>query len=115
MEVEYKNRELQKCAEMPGYAQRRLGAEQAKLFLLRLCVIREAESFEDLRYTPGHFHELHNVRKGQWAFNLNGPYRLILTPKVRPIPVNSYGGFDWSKIQSTIIVEIVNYHKERGL
>ena len=32
MEIQYKTKELQKCAEQPGYAQRKVGMEQAKSF-----------------------------------------------------------------------------------
>jgi proteic killer suppression protein len=112
MEIQYKNKELQKCAEQPGYAQRKLGVEQAKAFLRRINVMLAASCFEDLRNVPGHFHELHHNRKGQWGFDLNGPYRLIATPMSTPIPLDSHGGFDWKAIKDAVIVEIVNYHKE---
>ena len=114
MEIQYKTKELQKCAEQPGYAQRKLGMEQAKSFLRRVNVLLGANCFEDLRNVPGHFHELHHDRKGQWGFDLNGPYRLIVTPLSVPIPVNESGGFDWTAIRNAVILEIVNYHKEGG-
>ena len=112
MDLEYKNRELRKCAEQSGYAQRKLGAEQARVFLRRINVLRAAVCFEDLRNVPGHFHELNQDRKGQWGFDLNGPYRLIVTPLNRPIPLNGCNGYDWSAIKGAVVVEIVNYHKE---
>lgn len=112
MDLEYKNRELRKCAEQTGYAQRKLGAEQAKAYLRRINMLKAAVCFEDLRNVPGHFHELHQDRKGQWSFDLNGPYRLIVTPLLTPIPTNASGGYDWSKIRCAVVVEIVNYHKE---
>ena len=49
MEIQYKTKELQKCAVQPGYAQRKLGAEQAKAYLRRINVLLGANSFEDLR------------------------------------------------------------------
>lgn len=112
MEVWFKTKELRKCAEMPGYALRRLGAEQAKVFLRRLQFLLAAESFEDLRNTPGHFHELTHNRKGQWGYDLNGPWQLIVTPKSKPIPVDENGRYIWRAIRDAVIVEIVNYHKE---
>ena len=98
---------------MPGYAQRHLGRIQAVKFLLRINNLLDATSFEDLRNVPGHFHELTANRKGEWAFSLNEPYRLIVTPSKRPIPMNENGRFVWSEIRSAIVVEIVNYHHER--
>ena len=112
MEIHYRTKELQKCAEQPGYAQRKLGSDQAKAYLRRINILQSANCFEDLRNVPGHFHELHHDRKGQWGFDLNGPYRLIVTPLQNHIPTNNNGGFDWSAIKNAIIVEIVNYHKE---
>ena len=97
---------------MPGYAQRKLGAELAKAFLRRINLLQAASSFEDLRNVPGHFHELLYDRKGQWGFDLNGPYRLIVSPLSTPIPIHADGGYDWECIRDAVVVEIVNYHKE---
>ncbi len=75
--------------------------------------LKTAITFEDLRYVPGNFHELNYKRKGQWAFDLDQPYRLILTPQTKPIAVDKDGKFLWKAINDVIIVEIINYHKER--
>ena len=114
MEIVYRTKELRRCAEEPGYARRVLGAEQAKVFLRRIYALSNASSFEILRNAQGRFHELRHNRKGQWGFDLNGPYRLIVTPLEDPIPVNAQGGFDWRAIHGAVVVEIVNYHKEGG-
>lgn len=112
MDLEYQTKKLRRCAEEPGYAQKELGAEQAKVFLRRINVLAIARSFEDLRHVPGHFHELLHNRRGQWGFDLNGPCRLIVTPRTRPIAQNASGGYLWSAIKDAVIVEIVNYHQE---
>ena len=112
MEVRYKSKELQKCAEKGGYAQKKLGRDQAEKFLLRIGALLDADSFENLRNVPGHFHELTGRRKGQWAFDLNQPYRLIVTPLTLPIQTDSDGKYIWLEIRDAVVVEIVNYHKE---
>lgn len=112
MEVKYKSKDLQKCAEKSGYAQKKLGREQAEKFLLRIGALIDADSFENLRHVPGHFHELIGDRKGQWAFDLNQPYRLIVTPLTLPIPADNNGKYIWREICDAVVVEIVNYHKE---
>ena len=112
MEVKYKNKELQKCAEIDGYAQKKLGHDQAEKFLLRIGALLDADSFENLRNVPGHFHELTSDRKGQWAFDLNQPYRLIVTPQTFPIPTDDDGKCIWHEIRDAVVVEIVNYHKK---
>lgn len=112
MEVKYKSKELQKCADKDRYAQKKLGHDQAEKFLIRIGALIDADSFEDLRNVPGHFHELTDNRKGQWAFDLNQPYRLIVTPQTHPIPTDCDGKYIWHEIRDAVVVEIVNYHKD---
>jgi len=71
-----------------------------------------AETYDDLRNLPGRYHELKNQRKGQWACDLDHPYRLIFTPQERPIPADKNGKFIWIEITSVEIIEITDYHKE---
>ena len=113
MLIQYKTKELQKCAEIPGYAIKKLGAIQAEKYLQRIGYLDAAISFEDLRFVPGRFHELSENRKGQWAFDLNQPYRLIVTPYTQPIAMNENGSYIWSKIMDVLIVEIINYHRDK--
>ena len=113
MQIEFKTKELYLCSIERKYAIRKLGKRRAELFLQRLNMLYNAASFEDLRNTAGHFHELKYDRKGQWSFDLDQPYRLIVTPIT--IPTDAYseaGGFTWSALRDAIVVEIVNYHKE---
>ena len=112
MDIEYRTKILQRCATIPGYAVKKLGPEQARKFLLRIATLMAATHFEDLRNVPGHFHELGANRKGRWAFDLNQPYRLIVTPKTHPIPIDANGCYVWKEITNAVIVEIVNYHHE---
>lgn len=113
MEIKFKTKELEKCAQNPGYAKKKLGKTRANLFFRRLQILYSATCFEDLRHVPGHFHELNYSRKGQWGFDLDQPYRLIVTPKTLPIAVDNDGKYIWSFIQDAIVVEIINYHKEK--
>jgi len=55
---------------------------------------------------------LKNNRKGQWACDLDHPYRLIFEPQENPVPENDDGQYIWLKIRGVEIVEIDNYHKE---
>lgn len=78
----------------------------------RLDDLRAAETLEDVRYLPGNYHELRENRKGQWACDLDQPYRLIFTPHEDPIPTNENGQYGWDQIRGVDIIEIINYHKE---
>lgn len=80
---------------------------------LRLSQMSTAKSLEDVRYLPGNFHELKGDRKGQWACDLDQPYRLVFTPHEDPIPENEDGQYIWAEIHGVEVLEVVNYHKER--
>ena len=113
MEIRFSDRKLEKLANDYKKCQREMGAQRALLFNKRLDSIRKAATLEDMRYLPGNFHELKADRKGQWACDLDQPYRLVFTPVERPIPINRSGQYNWTEITSVEIIEIINYHKEK--
>ncbi len=77
-----------------------------------MTALHVAKNLEELRNQPGNWHELTGNRKGQWACDLDQPYRLIFTPTERPIPENAAGRYIWIEITAVEIIEITNYHKE---
>lgn len=91
-------------------AVKKLGALRAGLFKLRLDNLMAAETLEDVRLLPGHFHELKDDRKGQWACDLDQPYRLIFQPHEDPIPEDENGRYIWIEIKGVEILDITNYH-----
>lgn len=101
---------LRKCACDDVFACRKLGRRRATLFKQRLDDLRAANSLEDVRYLPGHYHELTGDRKGQWACNLDHPYRLIFTPHDFSLDENVSGQSHWCYITEVEILEIVDYH-----
>ncbi len=64
-----------------------------------------AENFADLLHYPGRFHELVGNRKGQWACNLDQPYRLIIWGAEPDKAVI------WAEVTEAEVIEIVDYHK----
>lgn len=104
------NNDLEKYANKDRYGYRKLGLKRFKKFKQRLDQLKASETLEDLRNQPGRFHELKNDRKGQWACDLDHPYRLIFRPQENPVPNDENGNYIWSKIKSTEIIEIKNYH-----
>ncbi|MDE6091063.1 MAG: type II toxin-antitoxin system RelE/ParE family toxin [Duncaniella sp.] len=91
-------------------AVRKLGAVRAELFMMRLDDLSAASTLEDVRNLPGHYHELKEDRKGQWACDLDQPYRLIFQPHEDPIPEDADGKYIWIEIKGVEILEIANYH-----
>ncbi len=110
MDVTYKNNKLRKCAEDERYSIKTLGSTRSKLFQMRVGDLLAADSLEDVRYLPGRYHALTNNRKGQWACDLDQPYRLIFEPHEKPIPANPSGQYLWFEIRGVEILEIDNYH-----
>lgn len=110
MEISFKTKKLEKLANDDRKCQRELGELRAKLYAKRLMALRVAKTLEDVRYMPGRFHELLGDRKGQWACDLDQPYRLIFVPHENPIPQDGNGKYLWIEIKGVEITEISNYH-----
>lgn len=79
---------------------------------MRLNDLLNAQTLEDVRHLPGRYHELTGNRKGQWACDLDQPYRLIFEPHESPIPTDEDGKYIWLEIKGVEIVEITNYHSK---
>lgn len=110
MQILFQNKKLEKLVENGSKLFKELGQHRAKLLLIRFQALSVAETLKDVRNIPGNFHELTQDRKGQWACDLDQPYRLIFEPHERPIPSNDDGQYIWLEIKGVEIVEITNYH-----
>ena len=110
MDIKFGPKKLGKLANDLRRCKQEMGERRAKLFLKRLTDLRDADTLEDVRNLPGRYHELKDARKGQWACDLDHPYRLIFMPQIKPIPTNEHGQFIWIEILAVEIIEIVDYH-----
>lgn len=110
MDIKFGHNKLEKLANDSRKCFKELGPIRGKLYLKRLNDLLDAENLEKLRYVPGNFHELSGNRKGQWACDLDQPYRLVFIPQENPIPTNADGQFIWNEIVGVEILEIVDYH-----
>ncbi|HLP27546.1 MAG TPA: type II toxin-antitoxin system RelE/ParE family toxin [Candidatus Didemnitutus sp.] len=110
MDITFAKKGLEQQANDLGLCIRKMGEKRAKIYQQRLGALRAARTLEDVRFMPGHFHELVEDRKGQWSCNLDQPYRLIFEPQEDPIPTNGDGSFIWNEIVAVRIVEVVDYH-----
>ena len=110
MDITFGDRKLKEYANSDRNGQKRLGLKRFKIYKKRLDQIKAATTLEDLRFSPGNFHELKGNRKGQWACNLDHPYRLIFSPLENPIPTDKNGIYIWVEILGVEILEVVDYH-----
>lgn len=110
MEITFTDSKLEKLAADYKKCRQKLGDLRAKLLITRINALQNASTLEDVRYLPGKFHELTGNRKGQWACDLDQPYRLIFTPHENPIPTNEHGQYIWLEITGVEVIEMVDYH-----
>lgn len=90
-----------------------MGQIRAKLYNKRLGDLRNAYTLEDVRFLPGRYHELTGDHKGQWACDLDQPYRLVFEPHEKPLPTHGDGKFIWLKIKGVEIIEITNNYSKK--
>lgn len=92
MEVRFKTKKLQKQYENYKEALKAYGEPVAKKYIQRISILKSAKSFDDLYKIPQlKFHPLTGDREGEFAINLTGFYRLIIT--------NDGDSFDIAKIE----------------
>lgn len=113
MKITFTDKKLAKLANNDRKMQKELGNQRALILRRRLSQLESAVTLEDVRHLPGNYHELKNDRKGEWACDLDQPYRLIFTAHESPIPSNADGQYIWLEIKGVEVIEIINYHKEK--
>jgi toxin HigB-1 len=113
VKITFATRKLEKLANDDRRLVKEFGKLRADKIKVRLSQLRFANTLEDVRNLPGNYHELTGNRKGQWACDLDQPYRLVFTPHENPIPVDEHGRYVWMEINGVEVIEIVNYHKEK--
>ena len=102
MEIVFKDKHMFRAVQDKRLLLRTYGSFRAGILMRRLDDMRAAENMAELKLLPGHYHELTGDRKGQWACDLDHPYRLIMEP--------DGNNADFSKITVVDIIEITNYH-----
>ena len=112
MKITFKHKKLEKLANDDRKLVKEFGKLRADKIKTRLVQLKYATTLEDVRNLPGNYHELTNNRKGQWACDLDQPYRLVFTPHESPIPTNEHGKYVWMEITGVELIGVVNYHKE---
>ena len=113
MDITFKHKKLKKLANDDKKLVKEFGKLRADKIKSRLAQLRFATTLEEVRNMPGNYHELINNRKGQWACDLDQPYRLVFTPQESPIPTNEHGKYVWVEITGVEVIGVVNYHKEK--
>ncbi len=115
MDIIFKTEKLRKTCNDDRLRVKTYGQERAKKIKLRLDEMHAASVLEELRYLPGHCHELIGDRKGELAVDLDQPARLIFRVADDPAPLKEDGGLDWNNVTAIEITEIVDdYHGKKN-
>ena len=78
MIVKFKTRQLKLCYIEHRKAGKAFGEQVARKYIQRINIIQKSQSLDELMRLPGlRCHPLKGERKGQYAINLTGFYRLI--------------------------------------
>ena len=111
MNIQFKNRKLEKTCNTFTEAKQRWGTDTGKLVMRRLDELRAADNLSEIRNFPqAHCEELRGNRRGQLSVRLNGPFRLIFTPFHFPVPLREDKGLDWSRVTEIQLLEVIDYH-----
>lgn len=98
MQIEYKNKKIEKICTRAGEAEKKHGRDMAEKIRMRIRQIEAAESVEQMiQWNIGRCHLLLGQRQGQYAVDLVHPYRLVFEK-------------EGDLIQIAWITEIVDYH-----
>ncbi len=108
MEIRYRHGKLRQLCEQRVVAERMLGTQVARKLMLRLQELQAASRVNDL--IAGRPHPLTGERKGQFALDLAGGWRLVFAPANHPLPLRLDGSVNWSQITIIRIEFIGDYH-----
>lgn len=98
MEITYKTQKLEKCCTDARVAEKIYGRAMAQKIQMRIDQIMAADTVEMLvQMRIGRCHALSHNRRGQYAMDLEQPYRLVFEKK-------------GNEIQIANILEIIDYH-----
>lgn len=80
MEITFRTKKLKKEYLKYALAQKVYGAQVAQKYIQRINIIKHSKNIDELSRLPGlRCHPLKGDRQGQYAINLTGFYRLIIT------------------------------------
>ncbi|MDD4107136.1 MAG: type II toxin-antitoxin system RelE/ParE family toxin [Prolixibacteraceae bacterium] len=110
MKIEYAKNKLEKQLGSMGELKKAFGVN-AKRIGSRLDDIEASPNLAILMQIPAaNCHPLTGDRKGEWAVDVSGNYRLIFKIQNNPIPKIQDGSVDAHLVTDICILEIVDYH-----
>jgi plasmid maintenance system killer protein len=110
LKITFANKKLEKACQKHSLLVKKHGAIRARKLRQRLDDLEAADSLALMRHLPGRCHQLTGNRAGQFALDLDHPYRLIFGPDHNPIPRKEDDGIDWTAVTAVCIIAVEDYH-----
>ncbi len=109
MKIFYKTKKLAKVLNSSKLIDKNFG-NSAKKLKRRLDDMAMADNLKELMQLPGRHHQLTGNRKGQFACDLEHPFRLVYEPANEPLPKDENEDLIYSEITIVEIIEVTDYH-----
>ena len=111
MDLSFKDNKLAKTCNSEKALAKAYGKANARKIMLRLTLLAAAAALSDVPITPPtRRHELKGDRKGQFAIDVQHPFRIVLEPAHNPVPTKKDGGIDLDAVTAIEIITIEDYH-----
>lgn len=111
MEVLFRTKRLQRVCNSEQEIMRKFGQACGRKLRRRLADLAAATSLAELSTVlPARCHPLKGKREGQFAVDLEHPFRLILQPAHDPVPLMEDGRINLERVTRVWVVEVVDYH-----
>ena len=110
MEIHFGDKKIRDICEKAAVANQKLGPSNARKLRVRLSELEAAPNASALVF--GRPHPLEGGRKGQFAIDLSGGYRLVFAPRHDPNPTRADGSIDWTAVTIICIEFIGDYHDD---
>lgn len=108
MYIEYGDKKLKRALEDERKLTAQYGAANARKICRRLNEIEAAETLGMMvQYRIGRCHPLSGNRQGQFALDLEHPFRLIMVPVYEPGGVAG----NWQSACRIRVLEVTDYHE----
>ena len=109
MEIYFKTKKLAKVLNNRNLLERNYG-KSAKKIKNRLDDLAMVDNLQDAMHLPGRHHPLTGDRKGQFACDLEHPFRLIYEPANEPLPIDENKALIYKEVTIIEIIEVTDYH-----
>ena len=110
MKITYKTNKLEKQLTVAKEMQKAFG-EMAKKVNQRMKELSAIANLEHLKTIPAaRCHELKGDKKGEFAVDISGNYRIIFEPDHNPIPLKEDNSIDCIRITDIKILGTEDYH-----